>query len=88
MQKFIYKRQNDQVCLEMQEMDLTQAAAEIGSITQEIYTALHRQDPSAAGFFKTAIILSVMHPDSPVWKPKEHSEDAVALCIMGKKKPE
>lgn len=88
MQKFIYKKEDDQVHLEMQDMDLTQAAAEIGSITQEIYTALHRQDPSAAGFFKTAIILSVMHPDSTVWKPKEHGEDAVALCIMGRKKPE
>lgn len=88
MQKFIYKREDGQVHLEMQDMELTRAAAECGGIIQEIYTALHRQDPSAADFFKTAIILSITHPDSLVWKPKEHSETAVALCIMGRKKPE
>ena len=42
MQKFIYKRENDQVYLEMQDIDLTRAAAECGEIIQEIYTALHR----------------------------------------------
>lgn len=88
MQKFIYKREDGQVHLEMQDMDLTRAAAECLEIIREIYTALHRQDPSAADFFKTAIILSIMHPDAPVWKPKEHGEDAVAMCIMGRKKPE
>ena len=85
MKKFIYKREDVYVHLEMQNMDLLQAAAEIGCITQEIYTELHRQDPTAADFFKTATILSMMHPDSPVWTVKEHGEDAVALCIMGKK---
>lgn len=85
MKKFIYKREDGQVHLEMQNMDLTQAAAEIGSITQEIYTALHRQDPGAADFFKTATIMSMVHPESPVWTVKQHGEDAIALCIMGKK---
>ena len=85
MQKFIYKREDGQVLLEMQDMDLTRAAAECGEIIQEIYTELHRQDPRAADFFKTAIILSIMHPDSPVWTVKERGEDAEVLCIMGEK---
>jgi hypothetical protein len=85
MRKFVYQNENEQVHLEMQDMDLIQAAAEIGSIAQEVYSAVYRQEPAAAEQFKMAFILSAVHPDSPIWKPKEHSENAIEMCIIGKK---
>jgi hypothetical protein len=85
VKKFIYKDENGHVHMEMQGMYLTQAAAEIGHIAQEIYTALHRQDPGAADLFKTATIMALVHPDSPTWTVKEYGEDAVGVCIMSNK---
>lgn len=88
MRKFVYQNENGQVRLEMQDMNLIQAAAEIGSIAQNVYSAVHRQEPAAAEQFKIAFIMNAVHPDSPVWTIKEHSENAIEICIMGKKKPE
>ena len=84
MRKFIYKNENGQVCIEAADMDLTQLAAEIGTIVNELYYTLYQQEPEAADFFKTAVVMVFSHPDSPTWNVNE-KRDGIALCAMGKK---
>ena len=84
MSRFIYKSENGEVHLEIQNMDLKQAAAEVGHVVERLYISLKQQDPEAADFFRFAVIVAISHPDSPVWKGEHDNGDAITL-IMGKK---
>lgn len=85
MKKFLYSFENGNVHAEVHNMDLNECAAAIGSAAREVYSTLYRQDPKAAGVFKTAVVVAIAHPDSPVWEVKELDDDTIAIVAMGKK---
>lgn len=85
MRRFIYKNEDGQQHIEAADMDLTQIAAEIGILCRELYNGLHRQDPGAASIFKTAVVMTIAHPDTPTWLIKPQTEGDVAICVMSKK---
>ena len=85
MKKFIYKNENGERCVEAADMDMIQLASEIGELCRDLYNGLRRQEPEAARIFKTAVIMSIAHPDSPVWSTKEQHEGDVAICVLSKK---
>lgn len=83
--KFVYKNENGQTVIEAVNMDLIQLAAEVGQLCNNLYNGLYNQEPEAADFFKTAMIMTIAHPDSPVWRAKEQHEGDVSICLLGKK---
>ena len=54
MKKFKYENDGTQIYLEAADMDMEELAAEIGRITQHLFTSLHNQEPMAALRFKMA----------------------------------
>ena len=85
MKKFIYKNENGERCVEAADMDVIQFASEIGELCRDLYNGLRRQEPEAARIFKTAVVMSIAHPDTPVWSTKEQHEGDVAICVLSKK---
>ena len=83
--KFVYKNENGQTVIEAVNMDLIQLAAEVGQLCNNLYNSLYNQEPEAADFFKTAMIMTIAHPDSPAWMTKEQHEGDVSICLLGKK---
>ena len=84
MRRFLYKHESDEVTMEIQNMDLKQAAEEVGIIAERLYISLKQQSPDAADYFKTMVVLLMTHPDSPIWSAEPVAGDVIAV-IMGKK---
>ena len=83
--KFVYKNENGNTEIEAADIDLIQLATEVGRLCQDLYNSLHNQETEAADIFKTAMIMAIAHPDSPVWRAKEQHEGDVCICMLGKK---
>lgn len=85
MKKFLYENDGEETRLEAADMDMLQIAAEIGRITNHFYTSLHRQEPEAARQFKTAVLIAIAHPDSPVWVPQNPKDGSTEILMLGRK---
>lgn len=85
MKKFKYENDGTQIHLEAADMDMEELAAEIGRITQHLFTSLHNQEPMAALHFKMAVMVVIAHPASPVWVPQKASEGSSTMIMLGKK---
>ena len=84
MSRFLYKNEDGDVTLEVHDMSITQAAAEVGTVAERLYISLKQQDPDAASLFKSAVVMAIVHPDSPVWNGEVQEGDFIA-AVFGKK---
>jgi len=85
MKKFKYENDGTQIHLEAADMDMEELAAEIGRITQHLFTSLHNQEPMAALHFKMAMMVAIAHPASPVWVAQKPTEGSSTMIMLGKK---
>ena len=84
MKKFKYENDGTQIHMEAADMDMEELAAEVGRITQHLFTSLHNQEPMAALHFKMAMMVAIAHPASPVWVPQKVSEGSSTMIMLGK----
>lgn len=82
MKKFIYRNEHGHTHVEVCDMELLEAAAEIGSIARDLHTILSRQDLEAASLFRVAVMAGLGDPNSPVWSIREQREGDVTTLIM------
>lgn len=85
MKKFKYENDGSQIHMEASDMDMDELAAEIGRITQDLFTSLHQQEPIAALHFKVAVMVAIAHPASPVWIVQKPTEGSSTMIMLGKK---
>ena len=85
MKKFEYSCIDNEQHLQIENMSLTEAAAQIGYAARSAYSSIYHSDPAAAERFKVAVVMAISLPGSPTWDI-ESEEGRTAVVVMGPNK--